>query len=517
MLFVYRNMLPMVLAATAAVFAWFYGGTIGGVMLGITPWLCILMFEVMLFFPQRRDVETTYEARKRVWDAMFHDPLTFIVIAFLVILAIPFVNSGLCPTCDAEAIAAGASMKPPVGFLPSCVNRLHHLGVYLWFLPSLVAMLAVRHSLTRSGKRTFLEMVVWNGVALAAIGVIQQVSAAPGPLWLELAGGNAGYFFSTFGYPNMGGDYFTTLFGLSVALWRFRVDEIGEEEADLRREGQTLGRRLFWRKHYLLIPVCINFVAAMATLSRAAIILVSTLAVIFFFHAAISFLSRMRKAVRVKAGAYSCLVLIVIAVLASIFMPDDIQREVSTLNTDVMLKRVTGKNDALARQGIGLWKEYPVFGCGGWGFMHLQVTAANEDDLKRGGVGTVGGINVHNDYIQFMAEHGIVGFACLVAMVGILLIPVSRAWCALAKAARFAQKEKAPPPPRTLFALPAGAFCVLLTAVATLIHAFADCPLRSPAVLFLFFAELAALEGFLPRGIVQTEFNDKKEHHHAES
>ena len=516
MLSVYRNLLPFVLAVSAAVFAWLYGGTIGSLMLGITPWLCFIMLEVMLFFPQRRDNETTYEARERVWETLWHDPLTFVVIAFLVILAIPFVNGGLCPTCDVEAIAAGAKAEPLVSFLPSCVNRLHHLGVYLWFLPALIAMLAVRHSLTRNGKRTFLEMVVWNGVVLAAIGVVQQVSGASGPLWSDSLGDRAGYFFSTFGYPNMAGDYFTTLFGLSVALWRFRVDEVQQMEFDLHAEGQTLGRRLFWRKHYLLIPVVINFVAAMSTLSRAAIILVSALAVIFFFHAAISFLSRMKKAARVKAGAYSCLVLIVIAVLASIFMPDDLQREVSTLNTNEVLKRVTGKNDALARQGIELWKEYPVFGCGGWGFLHLQVTAANEDDLRKGFVGSTGGINVHNDYIQFMAEHGIVGFACLVAMVGMLLIPVSRAWRTLAKAARFAPKGKAPPSPRALFALPAGAFCVLATAAATLIHAFGDCPLRSPAVLILFFTELAALEGFLPRGLVQHEFNDKEEHHHAE-
>ena len=516
MSFVYRNMLPMVLAVSAAVFAWLYGGTIGSVMLGVAPWLCLLMLEGMLFFPQRHKDETSFEARERVWETLKRDPLTLAALAFAVILAIPFVNAGLCPTCDAEAIAAGANPDPLVRFLPFCLNRLHHLNVFLWFLPALIAMLAVRHSLTRNGKRTFLEMVVWNGVALAVVGVVQQVAHAPGPLWSGLMGNRAGYFFSTFGYTNMGGDYFTTLFGLSVALWRFRVDEVRKQESDLRRDGRTLGRHFFWHKHYLLIPACINFVGAMSTLSRAAIILVSTLAVVFFFHAAITFLSRMKKAVRVKAGAYSCLILIIIAVLASIFMPDDLQREVSTLNSGEVLNRVTGKDDALARQSIRLWKEYPIFGCGGWGFMHLQAVAANEVDPEKKFVGSTGGINVHNDYLQFLTEHGVVGFACLVAMVGILLIPVSKAWCALAKAARFAPKGKAPPSPRALFALPAGAFCVLATAAATLVHAFGDCPLRSPAVLFLFFTELAALDGFIPHGIHQSKSNDKGTHHHVE-
>ena len=40
---------------------------------------------------------------------------------------------------------------------------------------------------------------------------------------------------------------------------------------------------------------------------------------------------------------------------------------------------------------------------------------------------------------------------------------------------------------------------ILAGATATFIHGFGDCPLRSPAVLSLFFIELAAMDGFLPR------------------
>ena len=58
----------------------------------------------------------------------------------------------------------------------------------------------------------------------------------------------------------------------------------------------------------------------------------------------------------------------------------------------------------------------------------------------------------------------------------------------------------APPRPVQLFALPAPAFFVLVTAACTVVHAFGDCPMRSPAVLTLFFASLAAIPGFLPPG-----------------
>jgi hypothetical protein len=38
-----------------------------------------------------------------------------------------------------------------------------------------------------------------------------------------------------------------------------------------------------------------------------------------------------------------------------------------------------------------------------------------------------------------------------------------------------------------------------MAAVATLIHAFGDCPLRSPAILSLFLVSLATIDGFLPK------------------
>ena len=42
-------------------------------------------------------------------------------------------------------------------------------------------------------------------------------------------------------------------------------------------------------------------------------------------------------------------------------------------------------------------------------------------------------------------------------------------------------------------------FCIVMAAVATLIHAFGDCVLTSPAVLSLFIVSLATIDGFLPK------------------
>ena len=75
---------------------------------------------------------------------------------------------------------------------------------------------------------------------------------------------------------------------------------------------------------------------------------------------------------------------------------------------------------------------------------------------------------------------------------------------------RFTPVKDQPPQPVQLFVLPAPVFCILATAVATFIHGFGDCPLRSPAVLTLFFVSLACMDGFLPH---VRRHSDERRHH----
>ena len=74
-------------------------------------------------------------------------------------------------------------------------------------------------------------------------------------------------------------------------------------------------------------------------------------------------------------------------------------------------------------------------------------------------------------------------------------------WYRLYRAARFMKADKAPPRPRAVFCLPAGAFWILLGDTALLIHACGDCPMRSASVLSLFLVSLACAEGYIPREI----------------
>lgn len=492
------NVAVMAVALVAGAFAWLYGGMVGGALVPVLPWLFAFLFEAMLFFPQRRRGESTYEARERCWQALKSDPLTWVTLAFFVLLAIPFVNTGLCPSCDYPLIMGGADAAPPVPFLPYCVRRMQHFNVVVWFVPSLTAMLAVRHALLKRGKRRLLEWLVWNGLALGILGMVQQVTGARAPLWADYDGRSV-YFFSTFGYPNMGGDYFTTLFGIGVALWCWKQD--AERRAAERRLADGAAAepryRLFWRRHLVLAPAIVCFVSAVMTLSRAAIFLAGVLAALFVLHIAASRFVRLSRAGRVKAVAGGGLAILVFVLAAVTVVPSAVRREVGTVDTRETLNRLTGKGQYHSRVATEIWLDNFLFGCGGWGYKHFSLEKMTESELR--GFWPGGAANVHNDSLQFLCEHGLVGFGCLAAAVVLLLWPVARVWKRLAGALRFARPKEPLPKPTALFAFPAPALFVLLTALSTFVHSFCDCPLRSPAVLSLFFISLAAVDGFLPR------------------
>ena len=508
MQFLYNNAVAIAVAGVCCVFAWLYGGTVSSALLPTMPWMLAILFELMICFPQRHRGESTSEARVRVWKRLKRDPLAWVAAAFLLLLLVPFFNKGLCPCCDYPEIHFdGLRQAPPVPFLPYCVNRAEHFTVVLWFVPALAAMLAVRHALLAEGKRTVLALIVWNGVALSALGIVQHICGAESPLWAE-GWGEKAYFFSTFGYPNMGGDYFTTLFALAVALWRWRLEEVRSEA--LTDEGAAkAGYASFWRKHLYLIPAVVFFLSAMMTLSRAAIVLVSFLAVLFFVHSFISLLARMSRLKRVKAIGMNLIAIVIVATFFYGFFfnrdtmmdaggfRNEFNEEVSTLSIDAMLDRAAGKGQYHVRVATAIWLDNILFGCGGWGYKHFCVPEMTGEEFAR--MQSVGGINVHNDFLQFLAEHGIVGFGLMVAMVIMLLSPIVRTWRKLVTAAAFAKGSARPPRPIAIFALPASVFCILAALAATLLHSLADCPLRSPAVLALFFVALTAAEGFMPK------------------
>ena len=497
-----KNLSVILVFATMAAFSWIHGGARADSMMPTIPWLWAFLFEALLLFPQRHPHEDPLAARRRVWHALRTDPLFYATLVFLVVLVIPLANRGLCPDCDAAKILAGASADPPVPFAPFCVNMGEHFGVVLWFLPSLTAMLAAKHALTRAGKRALVEMIVWNAAALAVLGFVQRATGATGAFWGDTPA--AADFFSVFGYANMGGSFFTMALALSIGVWQHRAWETSEmpREAAHKRKGgdATESMRRFSRSHYALIAVVLNFFGAICTLSRAAIILSFSIAAIAFVYYECSLLlARHHRARRIKSAAFALGGGLVFLMAIFVFAPKDLSKELGSLDAVEVADRVSGKAQYHTRVAMAIFKDHPFFGVGGWGYAHFCRNYLTEEELKQ--MQTVGGANVHNDYMQFLCEHGTVGVGALVAVFLLLLSPIFSDWYRLLMGSRFLKPEKAPPMPRAIYCLPAGTFWILLANTALLIHAFGDCPMRCGACLSTFFVTLACAVGYIPREI----------------
>ena len=254
----YRNLAAYLVFFTMLGVTWIYGGTRPEPLYTTLPWMLALSVEGLLFFPQRRPYEDMVQARERTWRCLGRDPLLYVVIVFMVLLIVPIFNRGLCPNCDCQAIAAGADPKP-IPMLPFCVNVADHVKVFTWFVPAFLSALAIRHALTREGKRLLFEMMVWNGVALGVFGFIEQATGASFVFWEKPE--HPVYFFSVFGYPNAAGSFFTMMFAFSIGLWRYHAKETDfMRKADA--ESQVPSKTMYWlHAHYPLVAVVLTLFA----------------------------------------------------------------------------------------------------------------------------------------------------------------------------------------------------------------------------------------------------------------
>ena len=158
-----------------------------------------------------------------------------------------------------------------------------------------------------------------------------------------------------------------------------------------------------------------------------------------------------------------------VAACAVAFALDDVRLELSRLRPSAVSERIFNRIGSHRRAAIEVWKDCRLFGCGGRGYMYLGTAKMTAEERKK--LQKLGGAHVHNDYLQFLCEHGAVGFGLMAVLLVVLLRPL---WGGLRRS------------PAVIFAA-AGVLTVLLQALW-------DCPLGCPAVLMALFG-LAAAEG----------------------
>ncbi|MCQ2392838.1 MAG: O-antigen ligase family protein [Kiritimatiellae bacterium] len=480
----------LLISVPVLAFTWAYGGTRAATLAEVMPWASFACLIGIFLFPQRRDKEAWDSSIKRVLKGFVKDPCLWVVVVFLLYLVIPLFNVALCPTCDWQRINAGENPFPPFRFLPFCVNPKEHAGLLWWFGPLFLVALGVRHGLVKSGKRAFFEGLVWNGAALSFFGFIQLVFGAKFPYWGEVA--RPIHFFSVFGYPNDAGSFFAFTYVLSLGLWCQTMARV--EERDLS-EGVS---HPYIRAHYPVLLVALNFCAVLASLCRAAMSLSVLMTFVFVVYSVMRAFSGegWRRGLRFRHSVTACVLLFVLAGAVFVYAPPEVGREFSTVNVLSTSNRVTGKGQYHTRVATAMMRDFPFFGVGGWGYKHFCLSYMTPADKKV--LQTVGGVNVHNDYLQYLAELGMVGAGLLLTCFVLLATPWMRTWRHLTQKALAMARASMGASTLTIFVVEPPVLWTFLAIAVVAIHAFGDCPLRAPAILVSLATVMPAVCGFLP-------------------
>lgn len=408
-----------------------------------------------------------------VWHApraVARDPVFYLGLAFLGLLAIQWANAGRYQYFDV-GYQRWMFTPPPWRNWPSAFDRQEALQMLNWFFPAWVLLLALRApAWPRRHLRRFLLFLAFNAGLLAIFGLVQFLSGTRAIYWIQPLKGD---FFASFAYGNHVAPYFLLTGSLAAGLLFAELldghdHETGSHAKRLRHPVRVAA---------LAVTFLLCLLAAVLGFSRAGVILAGASVVFIAGYGWMRGWPLWSAPERVKFSALTVAALVALLAVAVDLGAHGIKKQFTPAKAppgmgDTTRERIDlelGGRPRYARAAVAVWLEQPWFGVGGWGFKYRVADYIPPEAWK--GLMTDGRANVHVDFLQFLAEFGVVG-AGLMAGIVVGMLP---AW--------FRPGVKR----RALWLL--GGWGLGLTVVFSLV----DIPFRSPAILYTWLAILAAV------------------------
>ena len=154
-----------------------------------------------------------------------------------------------------------------------------------------------------------------------------------------------------------------------------------------------------------------------------------------------------------------------------------------------------GERQALCGAAWRIFKDYPAYGTGTWGFRHEAGRFLDDEDWDRIVSGTQNPITCHCDPLQFLCELGLVGTGLMLLVLVMLLVPVCRKLYRLLAATPAQSKLISESRLRRISPAAAGCLAALLGAA---LAGFYGMPFRDPLNLLVWCMLLAVMPGLLP-------------------
>ncbi len=362
--------------------------------------IAIILFVVALL-PRRYSGELAPDGEftLHTWPRLVRFPLFWLGLALLTYILLGALNPAW------ERVSTGVTWWietiPHIEWLPGSVkapfermNAWRMLAIYgaAWLL-----VCALWTSLTRrNAAQTILTVVVVNGFVLSLIGILQKMTGTDSVLWLFKA--PVWYFHSTFIYKNHAGAYFNLIFVLTlgVGIWH--------HVRSLRRLERSSPAPVF-AFGTVAVGACV-FLSG----SRTAMILLASYLIVALF---IYLFWRGRD----RSTASNPLVSAVLSFGAVTF----IGASAYFLNLDHSIDEIkdafgSGRAAAIDSRVIArdatyeLFQDRPLTGWGAGSFRHTFPMHQTEyPEITRSGGRELFWDHAHNDYVQGLAELGLIG------------------------------------------------------------------------------------------------------------
>ena len=440
-----QYLLTVSLLPLMAVPVWAAGGTYKAWQ-GPFLWVCLIAWLGFFLPPEGLG----FSSRKHRVQALLKDPPFWGALGFLLLVIIQTMNSGRMQVFDFET-GAWTYSNPPISFLPSAVVPHESFEMIKWFAPAFTLFLILRHAAPLIHLRLLCWLIALNGFLNAMLAFIHQAMGWEYMYNLKQFGKDV---YGSFGYPNHGAMYFILLFALALGLL---LRELLVERTEMDRAN--LGFAMVWTPVFFLAA---NLSTSRAGILGAWIVLGFTLLSI----AAIAW-PRIHPVQRVTGSVFIVILSAGLIGFFIIFAQPVHMEELRKATVDLNVYNEIGGRFFQIEAAWAIWKDHPWVGVGGWGYRYF--VAMYLDENQWGLLGT-GKANVHNDFMQFLAEFGLVGMSCLITVFGPTFYK------------RVKELFRAPSLDDSLWADPLRISCGWGIFTLVLVSIF-DIPLRSPAVM----------------------------------
>lgn len=440
-------------------------------------WLALSTLEMVLLFPPARKDETVENSRKRAARRVFGDPVFHAGAAGIVFIICQTLNGPRQLGYDGAAMAWRVGL-PPLAALPSCFNRSEAFQAFFWWVPAWTAILAIRHGLTRRGKLRLLNVLVAVSAFLALFSLVQYGRGQPYRLWGVATTAD---HYGVFAYRGFAGTYFGMMFLVSVGLL----------VAGVAANAAPRTRRLLFGTTFL------NLIAAGFTLDYGALLLLGGGGLASLVYAYVFLRGGVAWSQRLRQTAVLLVTLSGLAFLHFIAYPENAlhARIQALVSGQALQSGWRGERQVLCGAAWRIFKAYPAYGTGTWGFRREAGRFLQDADWDRIVSGTQSPITCHCDPLQFLCELGLVGTGLVLLVLILLLVPVCRSLFRLLAATP--AQSKTINESRILRVSPVAVGCLAALSGAAAIGFF-NMPFRDPLNLLVWCMLLAVVPGLLP-------------------